>query len=402
MKKFIAALSATVMVIGAVAGLTACGESTHDHVWDDGAITTPATCTTEGVKTYKCTVEGCTETYTEAVDKLAHDFANGALVNVDNDVHAKKCANCEAVDSANTAPHNFVEDTEKSEPATCHSDGTKYFVCSDCGAEKTEGITDRPAHAYGEGEDAVWVSVDDDNHAKQCKNDGCGYIDTENKVAHTYSDTYESDGDEHWRVCSDCKHEEQHLTHTWDEGVITIRPELMKEGEKTYTCSACKKTKTEKIDAGTTHAAEFSTDSENNPWGYGKMDITKWDDGDFQYTLIPATGTTADAYTGDGVEIKGGWLSGGGSYISYTVSEDLTLKIDVTCTRVDGGKRMDVRVVNGNEARYHGDYSAEGKLSFSESYTLSAGDTVYLVFTAKGDDTGFDQTDFTISLSVIA
>lgn len=43
-----------------------------DHVWDDGAVTTPATCTAEGVKTYTCTA--CGETRTERIAAAGHDY----------------------------------------------------------------------------------------------------------------------------------------------------------------------------------------------------------------------------------------------------------------------------------------------------------------------------------------
>ena len=292
MKKFIAAISAAAMLLGAVSGLTACGGDAHDHIWNDGEITSAPTCTQAGVKTFRCTVEGCTETYTETVDKLAHKFT-GEWVEVD-DGHAKQCADCEAVD--------------------------------------------------------------------------------ENVIA-----------------------------HTWDEGEVTTQPTFWQDGEKTFTCDDCGKTKTEPVAALTSasHAEEFTTTAENNSWGYGKMEVTGWDGDNFQYNLSPATGTTQDAYIGDGIEIKGGWLSGGGSYISYTVEADITVRIDITAKQVDGGKRMDVRTVLGNEARYHGEYDS-GNMSFGEEYTLSAGDTVYIVFTPKGEDTGYEQTDFTVTINKIA
>ena len=42
------------------------------HTWNDGVVTTEATCTTEGVKTYTCTV--CSETKTEAVATLNEHY----------------------------------------------------------------------------------------------------------------------------------------------------------------------------------------------------------------------------------------------------------------------------------------------------------------------------------------
>lgn len=55
-----------------------CGAKDGVHEWDtnNGEVTTPATCTTEGVMTYKCTK--CTATMTEPIAKVAHTIAEGA------------------------------------------------------------------------------------------------------------------------------------------------------------------------------------------------------------------------------------------------------------------------------------------------------------------------------------
>ena len=56
-----------------------CGEKygdLADHSWDEGVVTTPATCTTEGVKTFTCTVDNCGETRTETIEKSAHNFVD--------------------------------------------------------------------------------------------------------------------------------------------------------------------------------------------------------------------------------------------------------------------------------------------------------------------------------------
>ncbi len=56
-----------------------CGEKygdLADHSWDEGVVTTPATCTTEGVKTFTCTVDNCGESRTETIEKSAHNFVD--------------------------------------------------------------------------------------------------------------------------------------------------------------------------------------------------------------------------------------------------------------------------------------------------------------------------------------
>lgn len=45
-----------------------------DHQWNDGEITTAATCTTDGVKTFACTREGCSETKTETIPAPGHNY----------------------------------------------------------------------------------------------------------------------------------------------------------------------------------------------------------------------------------------------------------------------------------------------------------------------------------------
>lgn len=45
-----------------------------EHSWDEGTVTTPATCTEGGVVTYKCILEDCQETRTDSISKINHDY----------------------------------------------------------------------------------------------------------------------------------------------------------------------------------------------------------------------------------------------------------------------------------------------------------------------------------------
>lgn len=72
MKKFGAVFMALVICM---CSFTACGEpATKEHNWSDWEVTTAATCTTEGVKTRHCLDEGCTETETQKIPKVAHNW----------------------------------------------------------------------------------------------------------------------------------------------------------------------------------------------------------------------------------------------------------------------------------------------------------------------------------------
>ena len=68
----------------------------HTHTWDAGTITTHATCTEDGEKTYNCT--GCSETKTEKINKtghsLEHHAANAATTTAPGNIEYWECSNC--------------------------------------------------------------------------------------------------------------------------------------------------------------------------------------------------------------------------------------------------------------------------------------------------------------------
>lgn len=66
---------------------------------------------------------------------------------------------------------------------------------------------------------------------------------------HTYSEQWSHNDSEHWHTCTgaDCDEVIDKAAHTWDNGNITKEPTCTAKGEKTYTCTVCKATKTEEI-----------------------------------------------------------------------------------------------------------------------------------------------------------
>jgi len=71
------------------------------HVWDEGTVTTPATCTTKGVKTFSCTTKGCTATHTEEIAVIAHTeevvTGKAATCTETGLTDGKKCSVCGTV-----------------------------------------------------------------------------------------------------------------------------------------------------------------------------------------------------------------------------------------------------------------------------------------------------------------
>ncbi len=176
------------------------------HSWDNGKVTTPATCKDEGVKNYTCSV--CSGTKTETIAKTAHTY--GTWAKADDTNHARSCSACSEKE---TAAHSWDQGTV-TKPATCKEEGIKTFTCSVCKATKNEKIPTDQGHKYG-----AWTKVDDNTHKHTCT------------------------------VCEKA----ETASHTWNNGMVTTPATCKEEGVKTYTCTACKATKTENLDKTTTH-----------------------------------------------------------------------------------------------------------------------------------------------------
>ncbi|MCR5782408.1 MAG: leucine-rich repeat domain-containing protein, partial [Clostridia bacterium] len=116
-------------------------KETADHIWDNGSITTVATCTTAGTKTYTCSVCGAKKTETI----MATGHAYGSWTKLNDTKHQRICAN----DASHTETADHIWDNGSiTTVATCTAAGTKTYTCSVCGAKKTETIA-ATGHAYG-------------------------------------------------------------------------------------------------------------------------------------------------------------------------------------------------------------------------------------------------------------
>ena len=109
-----------------------------DHTWNDGEVTTDPTYTTDGVKTFTCTV--CKTTKTESVPKLTHTHTFDMNAWETSDTHHWHKATCEHTDEiSDKAEHTFGNWTTKT-PADYGVAGEEKAVCTVCGYEKTRPI----------------------------------------------------------------------------------------------------------------------------------------------------------------------------------------------------------------------------------------------------------------------
>ena len=91
-----------------------------EHTWDNGTVTTAATCTEAGEKTYTCTV--CSATKTEAIAAMGHSYAGEWSSDNTHHWHAATCEHTE--EKKDYAEHVF-----------------ESSVCTTCGTQPvTEGL----------------------------------------------------------------------------------------------------------------------------------------------------------------------------------------------------------------------------------------------------------------------
>ena len=110
------------------------------------------------------------------------------------------------------------------------NDGTDHWhKCANCNE-----VSDKAAHVYDNDVDAT------------CNT--CGY-ERAAHTAHTAGTVWENDETNHWRECtaSGCEEKLDTAAHTWNAGEITTPATFTSDGEKTYTCTVCAKTKTESV-----------------------------------------------------------------------------------------------------------------------------------------------------------
>ena len=171
---------------------------TGDFVWDSGTVTTPATCTGKGVRTYTCT--SSSHTKTEDIPALNHSFAgqeyvsdNNATCEQDGTKTAKcvrygtgGCTETDTVTDTGSKLGHLFEDYVSNNDATCEQDGTKTARCvryGTGGCMATDTVTDTDSKLghlfkdYVSNNDATYAH-DGTKTAKCVRYDQCGKTHT--------------------------------------------------------------------------------------------------------------------------------------------------------------------------------------------------------------------------------
>ena len=122
----------------------------HTHAFGEWTVTTPATCTEDGVKSRTCV---CGATETRSIDATGHSFGEWTVTTpatcTADGVETHSCACGETETRAIPATgHSFGEWTVTT-PATCTVDGTETRTCSACGETETRTIP-ATGHTFGD------------------------------------------------------------------------------------------------------------------------------------------------------------------------------------------------------------------------------------------------------------
>ena len=195
------------------------------HSWDGGKITKAATCTAAGTKTYTCT--RCKKTRTETIAATGHkavkDAAVAATCETTGKTEGSHCSVCGTVLKAQTTTaalgHSW-DNGKVTKAATCTATGTKTYTCTRCKKTRTETIA---ATGHKAVKDAAVAATCET--AGKTEGSHCSVCNTVLKAQTTVAA----------------------LGHSWDGGKITKAATCTAAGTKTYTCTRCKKTRTETI-----------------------------------------------------------------------------------------------------------------------------------------------------------
>lgn len=142
----------------------------------EGRETKAATCTSEGVTTYTCSV--CGDSYTKSIAKTAHTYSsewttdkNATCISEGSKSH--HCIYCgDKKDITSTPKTDHTYSSKVTKAASCSDPGTETLTCTVCSASKTQSIP-ATGHSFGEYKITVQPTVEKEGtEERTCS--GCG------------------------------------------------------------------------------------------------------------------------------------------------------------------------------------------------------------------------------------
>ena len=240
MYRFTAASMTPHRFVGGVCSV--CGDAcNHSYT---SKVTTAATCTSAGVKTYTCST--CGKSYTEAISATGHNYSTkttAATCTVPG-VKVYNCTGCTHSYTETIPALGHSYSSKITTPATCTTAGVKTYTCANCKGTYTEAIS-ATGHDY-KTEVVLPTCTAAGYTLYSCKN--CTYSYTGNRttaLGHSYKSvtvpatcTAPGSRTETCSACGDSKTETLPLEpHSYTTTVVNAT--CTAAGSTTYTCKTC-------------------------------------------------------------------------------------------------------------------------------------------------------------------
>ena len=218
-------------------------EADHVHSYQE-VSRTAATCTEDGVTTYRC--ETCGDTYTETTPATGHSYtaAVTAPTCTEKGYTTYTCTACGDHYTANEVAalgHDYAETTV---PATCTENGSVTHTCTRCGNSYTETLP-ATGHTYTvSGSEATCTEGGKTVHT--CTVCGDTYTETTPALGHDYkavvtSPTCTEKGYTTYtcKRCGDTYTADEVAALGHDYKAVVTAPTCTEKGYTTYTCATC-------------------------------------------------------------------------------------------------------------------------------------------------------------------
>ena len=158
--------------------VTVIPKTSHSYT---SSITTQPTCTTTGIRTYKCS--GCSASYTETIAKIAHSYTSSITTQptcIATGVRTYKCSCGDSyTETIAKTSHTYSSSYTVDKAATCSAEGSKSRHCTTSGCTAKTDVTAIPMTSHDYASTVVAPTYNEQGYTlHKCVNCGDSYKDT--------------------------------------------------------------------------------------------------------------------------------------------------------------------------------------------------------------------------------